>query len=51
MNDFTTVRTEHPHCLACDVEAKNAAIMARVTGSRRSSHGDGIGHRATVIRN
>lgn len=48
---FTIVRTEHPECSTCKAMAEFAIGMARVTGSSRSSYGDGTGHRATVVRN
>lgn len=51
MSDFSTVHTEHPDCSACITQAEHATIMARVTGSTISAHGDGSGHRATVARN
>jgi len=51
MDGFTVVRTEHPDCSVCMTQAEHAIVMARVTGSTISAHGDGNEHRATVARN
>lgn len=47
---FTVVRTEHKDCAECDSTASFAVAMARVSGSSRSSYGDGNGHRASVVK-
>lgn len=50
MGDFTIVKTWHPNCAGCAEQTKSAIVMARVTGSNRSTACDGL-HRAIVVRN